>query len=237
MDEVMGEQRSRTVVRGSACTYQMPWEEIARDLTSHCTDADGTPQLPRSQESLKYFIRVLLTIAGVDMKKYMKQIHVRPFVLVRLVEYLIDSKHEAYRSSQDTADAFKAKLLQKTEAEYPKTEAHLPEDAREGQIPLSIREVLQEFEEESKRPNGTPKMKPTNISYEKNATPVDGARSVESCLDEIRPHSISVGCSASSVTDPATAKQSGFQKHGDEATPKAGMDATGQLSVQSGTDM
>ena len=150
MDEVMAEQRSRTVVRGSACTYQMPWEEIVRDLTSRCTDADGTPQLPRSQESLKYFIRVHLTIAGVDMKKYMKQIHVRPFVLVRLVEYLIDSKHEAYHSNQDTADALKAKMFQKIEAEYPETEADLPEGAREGQIPSSIQEVLQDSKRRAK---------------------------------------------------------------------------------------
>ena len=94
MQEQMGQQKSRTVVRGSACTYQMPWEDIVQELSTNGA------KYPRCQESLKYFVRVHLTVCGVDMKKYMREIMVRPFVLNRLIDYLIDSKHEAYLPKQ-----------------------------------------------------------------------------------------------------------------------------------------
>ena len=94
MQEFLGQQRSRTVVRGTACTYQMPWEDIVQELSTNTT------MYPRCQSSLKYFVRVHLTVCGVDMKKYMKEIQVRPFVLNRLIDYLIDSKHEAYLPKQ-----------------------------------------------------------------------------------------------------------------------------------------
>ena len=94
MKEIMGQQRSRTVVRGSACTYQMPWEDIVQQLSTNTT------MFPRCQASLKYFVRVHLTVSGVDMKKYMREIYVRPFVLNRLIDFLIESKHEAYRANQ-----------------------------------------------------------------------------------------------------------------------------------------
>ena len=32
LDEVVGQQRARTVVRGSCCSFQMPWEEILFSL-------------------------------------------------------------------------------------------------------------------------------------------------------------------------------------------------------------
>ena len=102
MDEVMAQQRSRTVVRGSACTYQMPWEEIVQDVHRNCHGREVQhTAYPRNQESLKYFIRVHMNVGGVDLKKWMKQIHVRPFVLLRLIDFLIDSKHEAYYNNKD----------------------------------------------------------------------------------------------------------------------------------------
>ena len=98
MQEVMGKQERRTVVRGSACTYQMPWEEIVHELSNN------TGMYPRCQASLKYFVRVHLTVCGLDMKKFMKEIYVRPFVLNRLIDVLIDSKHQAYQSNKDRAN-------------------------------------------------------------------------------------------------------------------------------------
>ena len=148
MEEIMGEQRSRTVVRGSACTYQMPWEEIIRDLGTHCLE-EGSLTLPRAQDSLKYFVRVHLNVAGVDMKKYMKQLHVRPFVLLRLLQYLIDSKHEVYRQGNVPAQELMERLRKRVEQEYPETEAHLPEGKRQGAIPASVQQVLDDFQEET----------------------------------------------------------------------------------------
>ena len=98
MNELMGQQESRTVVRGSACTYQMPWEQIVQELSLN------EQMYPRCQATLKYFVRVHLNVCGVDMKKYMKEIYVRPFVLHRLIDYLIDSKHESYQSTKDLAN-------------------------------------------------------------------------------------------------------------------------------------
>ena len=95
MKEAMGGQQKRTVVRGSACTYQMPWEEIVQELSNN------VDMYPRCQDTLKYFVRVHLNVSGIDMKKYMREIYVRPFVLHRLIDYLIDSKHKAYQSQKD----------------------------------------------------------------------------------------------------------------------------------------
>ena len=89
MHEVTGAQKFRTVVRGSCCSYQMPWEDVVQYLQETCKDR-SIPDLPRPQECLKYFLRAHLTVDGFDYKKHLKQVHVRPFVLLALRFFLID---------------------------------------------------------------------------------------------------------------------------------------------------
>ena len=50
---------------------------------------------------------------------------------------------------------------------------------------------------------------------EKNATPGDGARSLEACLEDIRPHAICVDRTTSAASDPQTQRESGLERFGD----------------------
>ena len=63
MNEVVGQQRNRTVVRGGCMSFQMPWEAILEELQDNCLE-HAFEELPRSQECLKYVLRVHLNIAG-----------------------------------------------------------------------------------------------------------------------------------------------------------------------------
>ena len=50
---------------------------------------------------------------------------------------------------------------------------------------------------------------------EKNATPGDGARSLEACLEDIRPHAICVDRTTSAASDPQTQREGGLERFGD----------------------
>ena len=136
MTEVTGSQKFRTVVRGSCCSYAMPWEEIVQDLQRNCSDRNVS-DLPRAQEYLKYFLRVHLTVNGLDYKKHLKQVHVRPFVLLALLYFLIDQDHEVFRG-KGTAIELREKMRKAVEREYPDPETHLPEEERRGYVHSSL---------------------------------------------------------------------------------------------------
>ena len=53
MNEEVGQQKYRTVVRGSCVSYLMPWEDILRQLMAHGKDK-AAYSLPRPREALKY---------------------------------------------------------------------------------------------------------------------------------------------------------------------------------------
>ena len=155
-NEVVGQQRNRTVVRGGCMSFQMPWEAILEDLQDNCLE-HAFEELPRSQECLKYVLRVHLNVAGQDFSKYLKQVQVRPpFVLLKLLEHLTDHKHEVFRG-QLSAHALKAKMAAAVERHYPEQEGHLPERSREGFVPGFILESihrqqrLEEARERNKR--------------------------------------------------------------------------------------
>ena len=59
LGEKFTQQSWRTRVRGSACSFHMPWEDIIRDLQRHVDD-ETFADMPRSAESLKYMLRVHL---------------------------------------------------------------------------------------------------------------------------------------------------------------------------------
>ena len=43
-------------------------------------------------------LRARITVGGVvDLKKNLKQLHVRPYVLLLLLDFLIDRNHEVFR--------------------------------------------------------------------------------------------------------------------------------------------
>ena len=121
--------------------------------------------------------------------------------------------------------------------EYPETEPEKPEAEREGAIPKSVLEVLEEFEKDAQAAAAGAGRKVTSLVYEKNATPADGARSAETSLDDIRPHSISLGSSSVALTDPASDKANGFGSPKSHVDAKAKDGATGDLTVKTDVKM
>ena len=75
-------------VRGSCVSYLMPWEDIIRELRQSCLDTDLF-NVPRPEECLPYIMRVHLKVAGHNLDKHIKQLRVRPYVLLLLLDYLI----------------------------------------------------------------------------------------------------------------------------------------------------
>ena len=67
----------------------------------------------------------------------------RPFVLILLLDFLILRNHEVFRG-KGSALELRQKMREAVAAQYPETEATLPEAERMGSIPASILEALQE---------------------------------------------------------------------------------------------
>eukprot|EP00973_Karenia_brevis_P070234 9761932-Karenia_brevis.AAC.1 len=99
MNEEMGNQKFRVAVRGSCVSYQMPWEDILEQMNKHGADRNAS-DIPRPPECLKYMLRAHLQANGVDFKNHLKQVIVRPFVLVALLNFLIDHNHEVFRGKR-----------------------------------------------------------------------------------------------------------------------------------------
>ncbi len=117
MTEELSGQRYRTMVKGSCFSVQMPWEDILESLRDSCESSD-LEHLPRPEECLKYMLRLHLQIGGIDFSKHLRQVHVRPFVLIRLLEQLIDQGHAAFRG-KGAPHTLKQKMRAAVQTQYP----------------------------------------------------------------------------------------------------------------------
>ena len=88
MTEQVFERKFRTVARGLPMSFQMPTQDIIRDLRRKCADPDFT-ELPRPEECLKYLLGIYVRAARQDLAKHLKEVHVRPFVVLELLYFLI----------------------------------------------------------------------------------------------------------------------------------------------------
>ena len=141
---------------------------------------------------------------------------VRPHVLVRLLDYLIGQNHPVFHG-KGSAEELREEMRKVIDVEYPETEPEKPEDEREGHVPASILSLLEEPERREDE-EGDAERKPQKrlrISNDKNATPGDGARSLDKCLDDIRPHAMCIDRSAKSASDPATQSEGALQSFGE----------------------
>ena len=87
MNEEVNQQRFRTRVRGTAHSFHMPWEDILEELRKHCMDKGILEPIPRRAGCLKYILRVHLRVDKYSMEKVLRQLTVRPFVLLQLLYY------------------------------------------------------------------------------------------------------------------------------------------------------
>ena len=215
MTEEVGKQRFRTVVRGSCCSYQMPWEDILESLQRNCTDRNIT-EIPRPEECLKYLLRVHLNVNGLDFKKHLKQVHVRPFVLIALLDFLIDRNHEVFRG-KGSAEELRIRMRTTVAREYPETESNVPDNDKTGHIPQSVLEVLQENKGSTglSAATGEYECKKRRMVNEKNATPGDGARTLDNCLEDLRPHAICLDKNVKACSDPATLREGALERYGE----------------------
>ena len=93
MNEVLKENHHRTALRGHAFSFIMPWEDIVKSLHQRIKS------IPRDPECLKYTLRLHLKVAGQDSHQHLKQVHLRPAILVLLLQELFSRKHEAFSHS------------------------------------------------------------------------------------------------------------------------------------------
>ena len=90
----------------------------------------------------------------------------QPCAVLHLLNYLIDEDHEVFRGKSSVV-LLKQRMREAVERQYPETEGNKPEEARDGTIPKSIQDVLEEIEEEQRsKPMSRERLLP-----EKNATP------------------------------------------------------------------
>ena len=104
-------------------------------------------EVPHPEECVKYMLRAHITPGGVDLKKHRKQLLVRPYVLLLLLDFLIDRNHEVFRG-EGSALELKARMREAVARQYPEKETHVPEAQRQGFIPPAILEALRAAESE-----------------------------------------------------------------------------------------
>ena len=198
MGDELGNQKFRTVVRGSCVSYHMPWEDICKEMQEHGDDR-SLGQLPRPQEALKYMLRVSVKVNGLDLKKHLRQLQVRPFVIVALLDFLIERNHEAFRG-KGSAVVLRQQMREAVAKEYP----------GEDEIPQELWECVAATMDEDTQRNA----QRLRIHDVKNATPGDGGTSLEACLDNLRPQSVSLDKSATSCVDPEARRQAALVRSG-----------------------
>ena len=101
--------RFQMQVRGSCVSYLMPWEDIIRELRQNCLETDIF-DVPRKQDCLNYVMRVHLKVAGHNLEKHIRQLKVRPFVLLLLLDYLIAQGHSVFKD-KGSPQVLRSKVL------------------------------------------------------------------------------------------------------------------------------
>ena len=131
-----------------------PWDDIVRSMH------ERVKSIPRDPECLKYMLRLRLNVAGEDFHQHLKQVHLRPAILVLLLQELFQRKHEAFTGSF-AAESMYMDLQKHKEGgsvhartsedlelavhrHYPETEPDVPLADRRGSIPDGIREEIEE---------------------------------------------------------------------------------------------
>ncbi len=212
LNEDMQQQQFRTRVRGTAHSVHMPWEDIVEELRRHCLDKEVLNAVPRTPECLKYILRVNLRIDRYNMAKVLRQLSVRPFVLLQLLYFLIDQHHEAFRGKK-TARELREDMRVAVAQHYPLNPAEVsrPEEEREWHLPASFVTV---GSEEGKLTSS----RQSRLLQDKHATPDAGSVDMETCLSSGRPASILMetstqgNCDVGSLRANAVARAAGVQE-------------------------
>ena len=238
LNEEVGAQRYRTRVRGTALSFHMPWEEIVEELRLRCLDKNLLGKIPRKPECLKYMLRVHLRVDRQSMDKVLKQLTLRPYIILLLLNHLIDHNHEAFRG-RGTAQQLRAQMRAAVERDYAVAAAEhgKPTEEQEYVMPPDFLESILDI-----KSGGGKRRK---LMKEKNATPGEGDVSMKSCFEDRRPCSVVSETSALACSNPAALRTSTIDRFGtaadaaapDASTPLGACIKDGDLSVQTGHEL
>ena len=164
--------------------------------------------LPRSPECLKYVLKVQLRVDRQNMAKVLRQLTVRPYVLLQLLYFLIEHNHEVFRKKGSIAQ-LRQQMQQAVAEMYPiaASEEHKAVEAQESLLPNDLVDLVR-----SKSSDGKTRM--FSAIREKSATPGDGGADPGVCLWHNRPHAVSPGVSAGAIGDPSEARIGAIMQHG-----------------------
>ena len=119
LGEEVQHQQFRTRVRGTAHSFHMPWEDILQELKDKCETYEAEAHLlPRKPDCLKYVLKVHLRVDRQNMAKVLRQLSVRPFVLLQLLFFLIEHNHEVFRN-KGTVQKLQAEMQELVTKYYP----------------------------------------------------------------------------------------------------------------------
>ena len=153
-------------VRGNVSSFPMPWEEIYGSMAA-AFQQDPSEMLPHAPETLARLVQFHLHIGnGVEMSKWLPGTRLRPFVVMKLLEHLLETRHP-WLEGVDKED-LRRKFQTRLEKLYPETEADLPYAQRDGQTPPAVEAAIK---------TALKKAKDTQVMtelHEKHATPGAG---------------------------------------------------------------
>ena len=160
-----------------------------------------------------------LKVAGQDFHNHLRQVHLRPAILVLLLTELFERKHEAFLRSAAGQTMDMDKRVEQMKADvyrlYPETEDGVPLIDRKGVIPTGIREELETAEQEAAE---SPAKKRKSINVTKNATPGDISMTIDNCLEDIRPKAFCLDANPSDSTTPDVLREGGLERYSDTVT-------------------
>ena len=133
MREPIARKAFRTAVRGYCYSFIMPWEDIVRNLEEVMSDAE-LAALPWGPEHLRYLFRLHLKVGDCDMEQHLKEMKIRPFVLVLLLKELIDRRHGAFADNVH-AQRLKERMERAVAERYPEQEPDVADEEKQGTIP------------------------------------------------------------------------------------------------------
>ena len=147
MNQVVGKAEWRSNVQGQCFSFIMPWAQLIREFQTRM-EKDDFLALPRGEKTLQYLFRIHLKVAGEAFTEDLRQVRLRPYVLLLLLAWLWRTRPDLFdRQRTPSQKEFMTVMQRRVEELYPETEGHLPEAQREGRIPLAFKTMLRKAEE------------------------------------------------------------------------------------------
>ena len=109
-------------------SFIMPWQDIIESMSRSALGTD-MERLPRDPECLKYLVRLHLKVAHNDMHEKLRQVHLRPHILLLLLKELIDRRHPVFDGCGSAA-MLRQRMERLVNERYPDTELDMPEDEK-----------------------------------------------------------------------------------------------------------